>query len=68
MLTQVLNTPANHKVVVATASSDPRFNIDVLKVEVPNNVKYVEGFGDGEIVHTRKKQNSFSSKQDFQPN
>ncbi len=33
--------------------SDPRFNIDVpLKVEVPVNVKYVEGFGDGEIVHT----------------
>ena len=24
--------------------SDPRFNIDVLKVEVPVNVKYVEGF------------------------
>ena len=28
--------------------SDPRFNIDVLKVEVPVNVNYVEGFGEGE--------------------
>ena len=37
--------------------SDPRFNIDVLKVEVPVNVKYVEGFSDGEIVsYTVKKQ------------
>ena len=35
--------------------SDPRFNIDVLKVEVPVNIKYVEGFGDGEIVHTREE-------------
>ena len=35
--------------------SDPRFNIDVLKVEVPVNVKYVEGFGDGEIVHSREE-------------
>lgn len=33
--------------------SDSRFNIDVLKVEVPVNVKYVEGFGDGEVIHTR---------------
>ena len=33
--------------------SDPRFNIDVLKVEVPVNVKYVEGFADGEVVYSK---------------
>ena len=42
-----------HKVIGAMkVFSDPRFNIDVLKVEVPVNVKYVEGFGDGAVVHT----------------
>ena len=35
--------------------SDPRFNIDVLKVEVPVNVKYVEGFAEGEVVYTREE-------------
>ena len=44
--------------------SDPRFNIDVLKVEVPVNVKYVEGFGDGEIVHTREEAAAFFKAQD----
>ena len=35
-----------HKVIEAMKIfSDPRFNVDVLKVEVPINVKYVEGFG-----------------------
>ena len=35
--------------------SDERFGIDVLKVEVPVNMKYVEGFPDGEVVYTKKK-------------
>ncbi|WP_162011293.1 tagatose-bisphosphate aldolase [Streptococcus sp. S784/96/1] len=35
--------------------SNPRFNIDVLKVEVPVNMNYVEGFGTGEIVYTREE-------------
>ncbi|WP_424565366.1 tagatose-bisphosphate aldolase [Streptococcus equinus] len=35
--------------------SDERFGIDVLKVEVPVNMKYVEGFADGEVVYTRKE-------------
>ena len=44
--------------------SDPRFNIDVLKVEVPVNIKYVEGFGDGEVVayHVKKQQPSSKHK------
>lgn len=32
--------------------SDPRYNVDVLKVEVPVNMKFVEGFGD-DVVHTK---------------
>ena len=43
---------------------DPRFNIDVLKVEVPVNVKYVEGFGDGEVVHTKEEAAAFFKQQD----
>lgn len=35
--------------------SEPRFNVDVLKVEVPVNMKYVEGFADGEIVYTKEE-------------
>ncbi|MHA6376490.1 tagatose-bisphosphate aldolase [Streptococcus anginosus] len=44
--------------------SDSRFNIDVLKVEVPVNVKYVEGFGDGEVVHTKEEAAAFFKQQD----
>ena len=33
--------------------SDDRFGIDVLKVEVPVNMKYVEGFSDGEVVYSK---------------
>ena len=54
-----------HKVIGAmTVFSDPRFNIDVLKVEVPVNVKYVEGFGDGEVVHTKEQAAAFFKEQD----
>ncbi|HFR3691454.1 TPA: tagatose-bisphosphate aldolase [Streptococcus suis] len=35
--------------------SDDRFGIDVLKVEVPVNMKYVEGFADGEVVYTKEE-------------
>lgn len=44
--------------------SDSRFNIDVLKVEVPVNVKYVEGIGDGEVVHTKEEAAAFFKEQD----
>ena len=30
--------------------SEERFNVDVLKVEVPDNMKYVEGIAKGEVV------------------
>lgn len=35
--------------------SEPRFNVDVLKLEVPVNMKYVEGFADGEVVYTKEE-------------
>ena len=35
--------------------SEPRFNVDVLKVEVPVNMKYVEDFADGEVVYTKEE-------------
>ncbi|RCW16185.1 tagatose-bisphosphate aldolase, partial [Streptococcus gallolyticus] len=35
--------------------SDERFGIDVLKVEVPVNMTYVEGFADGEVVYTKEE-------------
>lgn len=35
--------------------SEPRFNVDVLKIEVPVNMKYVEGFADGEVVYTKEE-------------
>lgn len=42
-----------HKVIEAMKTfSDPRFGIDVLKVEVPVNMNYVEGFASGEAVYT----------------
>lgn len=33
--------------------SKPRYGVDVLKLEVPVNFKFVEGFGDGEAVYTQ---------------
>ncbi|UXR68051.1 tagatose-bisphosphate aldolase [Staphylococcus pasteuri] len=35
--------------------SEPRFNVDVLKVEVSVNMKYVEGFADGEVVYSKEE-------------
>ena len=54
-----------HKVIGAMkVFSDPRFNIDVLKVEVPVNIKYVEGFAEGEVVYTREEAAAFFKAQD----
>lgn len=44
--------------------SEPRFNVDVLKVEVPVNVKYVEGFSTGEVVYTREEAAGYFAEQD----
>ncbi|AXQ78148.1 tagatose-bisphosphate aldolase [Streptococcus chenjunshii] len=45
-----------HKVNEAmNVFSDKRFGVDVLKVEVPVNMKYVEGFTKGDIVYTKEE-------------
>ena len=42
-----------HKVIEAMKTfSDPRFGINVLKVEVPVNMNYVEGFTEGTYVYS----------------
>ncbi|MCW6652950.1 tagatose-bisphosphate aldolase [Aerococcaceae bacterium NML191292] len=35
--------------------SEPRFNVDVLKMEVPVNMNYVEGYSEGEVVYTKEE-------------
>ena len=44
--------------------SNPRYNVDVLKVEVPVNMKFVEGFSDGEIVYTKNEAANYFKLQD----
>ena len=34
---------------------EDRFNVDVLKVEVPVNMNFVEGFTEGEVVYTKEE-------------
>lgn len=54
-----------HKVIEAMkVFSNPRFNIDVLKVEVPVNMNYVEGFGNGETVYSKAEAAAFFKQQD----
>ncbi|WP_414050703.1 tagatose-bisphosphate aldolase [Macrococcus animalis] len=44
--------------------SHNRFNVDVLKVEVPVNMNYVEGFGTGEVVYTKEEAAQFFKEQE----
>lgn len=48
--------------------SNSRFNIDVLKVEVPVNMNFVEGFGKGEVVYTREEAARYFQEQDAATN
>lgn len=48
--------------------SNPRFNIDVLKVEVPVNMKYVEGFATGEVAYTKEEAAAYFKAQDESTN
>lgn len=43
--------------------SDSRYKVDVLKVEVPVNMTYVEGFGDGETLYTQEEAERFFREQ-----
>ena len=44
--------------------SEERFNVDVLKVEVPVNMKYVEGFAKGEVVYSKEEAAQYFKDQD----
>lgn len=48
--------------------SDPRFGIDVLKVEVPVNMNYVEGFASGEVVYTKEEATQYFKEQEAATN
>ena len=42
-----------------------RYSVDVLKVEVPVNMEYVEGFnGENEVVYTKKEAQEYFKQQD----
>lgn len=44
--------------------SDERFGIDVLKVEVPVNMNFVEGFGNGEVAYTKEEAAQYFQNQE----
>lgn len=48
--------------------SDPRFGIDVLKVEVPVNMNFVEGFTEGEVVYTKEEAAQYFRDQEAATN
>ena len=43
--------------------SNPRYGVDVLKVEVPVNMDYVEGYSNGEFVYTKEEAMKFFKEQ-----
>lgn len=43
--------------------SQERFGVDVLKVEVPVNMKYVEGFAENEVLYTKEEAATFYKEQ-----
>lgn len=54
-----------HKVIEAMKEfSKERYNVDVLKVEIPVNMNYVEGYGENEeIVYSKEEAKRFFQKQ-----
>ncbi len=53
-----------HKVIEAMREfSKPRYNVDVLKVEVPVNMNFVEGYTDGESVYSREEATALFKEQ-----
>lgn len=43
--------------------SQPRFGVDVLKVEVPVNMKFVEGYAESEVVHSQAEAEALFKQQ-----
>ncbi|MDN3017436.1 tagatose-bisphosphate aldolase [Paenibacillus sp. BSR1-1] len=53
-----------HKVIEAMKEfSKPKYHVDVLKVEVPVDMKFVEGYTEGEIVYSKEEAASFFKEQ-----
>jgi len=53
-----------HKVIDTMKEfSKFQYNVDVLKVEVPVNMNFVEGFTDGEIVYTKEEATKYYQEQ-----
>ena len=53
-----------HKVIeMMKEFSDPRYGVDVLKVEVPVNMNYVEGYATGGVIHTKAEAANFFKEQ-----
>ena len=53
-----------HKVIETMKEfSKPRYQVDVLKVEVPVNMKYVEGFAEGEVVYSNEEAAKYFKEQ-----
>lgn len=43
--------------------SKPQYEVDVLKVEVPVNMNYVEGYSEETVVHTKEEATAFFKEQ-----
>lgn len=43
--------------------SDERYGVDILKVEVPFNIKFVEGYADNDIVYTKNEALQYFKEQ-----
>lgn len=53
-----------HKVIeMMKEFSDPRYGVDVLKMEVPVNMKFVEGYAEGEVVYTKEEAAAYFKEQ-----
>lgn len=53
-----------HKVIeMMKEFAKPCYNVDVLKVEVPVNMNYVEGYGEGEIAYTKAEAMAYFKEQ-----
>lgn len=53
-----------HKVNdMMTIFSDEKYHVDVLKVEVPVNMNFVEGYAKGEVVYSKEEAATYYSEQ-----
>lgn len=48
--------------------SDERFKVDVLKVEIPVNMNFVEGYGTGEVVYSKEEAAEYFRQQEASTN